>query len=82
MRKDDARMLDHTTPEVLRERAVRSVQAGASPEVVARSLKNHDPRDGGGIDPEEIRYHAERHLRGSAVGVIGDHLSKAPASSA
>lgn len=35
MRKNDARQLDHTTLEALRERAVRSVQDGESPEVVA-----------------------------------------------
>lgn len=39
MRKDDARKLDHATLEALRIRAVRSVQAGESPEVVARSLR-------------------------------------------
>jgi transposase len=36
MRKDDARKLDHATLEALRERAVRRVQEGESPEVVAR----------------------------------------------
>jgi transposase len=39
MRQDDARKLDHSTLEVLRIRAVRSVQAGESPEVVARSMR-------------------------------------------
>src|SRR5271168_5325752 len=39
MSKDDARKLDHETLEALRMRAVRSVQAGESPEVVARSLR-------------------------------------------
>src|SRR5271163_760605 len=39
MRKDDARTLDHATLEALRMRAVRSVQAGESPEVVARTLR-------------------------------------------
>ena len=39
MRQDDARKLDHATLEVLRIRAVRSVQAGESPEVVARSMR-------------------------------------------
>lgn len=38
MTKDDARKLDHTTLEALRMRAVRRVQEGASPEVVARAL--------------------------------------------
>ena len=36
MRKDDARQLDHKTLETMRERAVRRVQDGESPEVVAR----------------------------------------------
>lgn len=36
MRKDDARRLDHATLEAIRERAVRRVQEGESPEVVAR----------------------------------------------
>ena len=39
MKQDDARKLDHTTPEEMRIRAVRSVQAGESPEVVARSMR-------------------------------------------
>ena len=38
MRKDDARRLDHATLEAMRERAVRSVQDGESPEVVAGVL--------------------------------------------
>lgn len=37
--KDDARKLDHTTLEALRIRAVRSVQEGESPEVVARTFR-------------------------------------------
>jgi transposase len=36
MRQDDARKLDHKTLEAMRERAVRRVQAGESPEVVAK----------------------------------------------
>jgi transposase len=36
MRKDDARKLDHVTLEAMRKRAVRRVQEGESPEVVAR----------------------------------------------
>lgn len=39
MRKDDARKLDHATLEAMRERAVRSVQAGARPTAVARTLR-------------------------------------------
>lgn len=36
MKKEDGRKLDHATLEALRERAVRRVQEGESPEVVAR----------------------------------------------
>lgn len=39
MRQDDARKLDHATLEAMRIRAVRSVQAGENPAVVARSLR-------------------------------------------
>src|SRR5271157_4039882 len=39
MKQDDARKLDHTTLEEMRIRAVRSVQAGESPEVGARSMR-------------------------------------------
>ena len=38
MGKDDARSLDHKTLEALRIRAVRNVQAGETPSVVARAL--------------------------------------------
>src|SRR5882757_500421 len=38
MRKDDARRLGHATLEAMRERAVRSVQEGESPELVARVI--------------------------------------------
>src|SRR5216683_2890180 len=38
MRANDARRLDHATLEAMRERAVRSVQDGESPEVVADVL--------------------------------------------
>src|ERR1700694_2013663 len=39
MKQDDARKLDQATLEAMRIRAVRSVQAGEKPEVVARSLR-------------------------------------------
>src|ERR1700676_1749178 len=39
MREDDARKLDHATLEAIRIRAVRSVQAGENPGVVAQSLR-------------------------------------------
>ena len=45
MKPDDARKLDHTTLEEMRIRAVRSVQAGESPEVVARSHADQPPDD-------------------------------------
>lgn len=38
MKKDDARRLDHATLEAMRERAVRSVQNGESPELIARVI--------------------------------------------
>jgi transposase len=38
MKTSDARRLDHATLEAMRERAVRSVQNGESPEVVARVI--------------------------------------------
>ena len=38
MKTHDARSLDHATLEAMRERAVRSVQNGESPEVVARVI--------------------------------------------
>src|SRR5271156_1577510 len=38
MREDDARRLDHETLQALRERAVRCVQSGERPTIVARSL--------------------------------------------
>jgi len=37
--KMDARKLDHKTLEAMRLRAVRQVQAGESPELVARVLR-------------------------------------------
>src|ERR1019366_1195220 len=39
MGRDDARKLDHATLEAMRIRAVRSVQTGERPEVVARLLR-------------------------------------------
>jgi transposase len=38
MKTNDARSLDHGTLEAMRERAVRTVQNGESPEVVARVI--------------------------------------------
>jgi hypothetical protein len=42
MKKDDARKLDHQMLEAMRERAVRRVQEGESPEVVARVFGGGD----------------------------------------
>ena len=41
MAKLDARKLDHKTREALRIRAVQQIEAGESPEVVARALGVH-----------------------------------------
>lgn len=41
MKKDDARRLDHKTLEELRIRTVKQVQAGESPEVLAKALRIH-----------------------------------------
>lgn len=41
MKTHDARRLDHQTLTELRTRAVRSVQEGQSPEIVARALGIH-----------------------------------------
>lgn len=41
MKKDDARQLDHKTLEELRIRAVKQVQSGESPEVLAKALRIH-----------------------------------------
>ena len=38
MRENDARKLDHTMLEAMRERAVRRIQEGESPDTVARIL--------------------------------------------
>jgi transposase len=39
MRLDDARRLDHATLETMRIRAIRSIQAGQSPEAVAQAMR-------------------------------------------
>jgi transposase len=39
MKKNDARQLDHATLEAMRERAIRSIQDGEKPEVVAGVLR-------------------------------------------
>ena len=58
MKPDDARKLDHTTLEEMRIRAVRSVQAGESPEVVARSMRALAQRE-----KAEIFFGDAAHMR-------------------
>lgn len=55
MKENDARRLDHATLEAMRERAVRSVQDGESPEVVARVM---------GIDRSTIYGWLAQYRRG------------------
>ncbi len=55
MRENDARRLDHKTLEAMRERAVRQVQEGESPEVVARVL---------GLDRSTVYGWLARYRRG------------------
>ena len=55
MKANDARRLDHATLEAMRERAVRSVQDGESPEVVARVM---------GIDRSTIYGWLAQYRRG------------------
>lgn len=55
MRENDARRLDHKTLEAMRERAVRQVQGGESPEVVARVL---------GLDRSTVYGWLARYRRG------------------
>src|SRR5258707_13757371 len=60
MRKDDARRLDHATLEAMRERAVRSVQDGESPEGVADVL---------GINRSTIYGWLAQYRRGGGGGL-------------
>lgn len=55
MKENDARRLDHATLEAMRERAVRTVQNGESPEVVARVM---------GIDRSTIYGWLAQYRRG------------------
>ena len=55
MRENDARLLDHKTLEAMRERTVRQVQEGESPEVVARVL---------GLDRSTVYGWLARYRRG------------------
>jgi transposase len=56
MKENDARRLDHATLEAMRELAVRSVQDGERPEVVARVL---------GIDRSTIYGWLAQYRRGA-----------------
>lgn len=55
MRENDARRLDHKTLEAMRERAVRQVQEGESPEVISRVL---------GLDRSTVYGWLARYRRG------------------
>jgi transposase len=55
MRTDDGRRLDHATLEAMREGAVRSVQDGENPEIVADVL---------GINRSMIYGWVEQYRRG------------------
>ena len=69
MRKDDARKLDHTTLEAMRERAVKRVQDGESPEVVARVL---------GVDRSTVYGWLARYRRGGWGGLKAKPLFGRP----
>ena len=58
MRENDARRLDHKTLEAMRERAVRQVQEGESPEAVARVL---------GLDRSTVYGWLARYRRAGSV---------------
>jgi hypothetical protein len=78
MRPDDARKLDHATLEAMRVRAVRSVQAGESPEVVARSLRIN-PRTMYGWHPVgSQRPGVEPHGSSQALRRAGGQLKTHP----
>ena len=77
MKQDDARKLDHTTLEEMRIRAVRSVQAGESPEVVARSMRINRRtiyQSGDEVDLGSIRvWCGDDDEHGQFAVDIGDH---------
>jgi hypothetical protein len=59
MRTNDARRLDHSTLKAMRERAVRSVQDGESPEVVVSVI---------GINRSTIYGWLAQYRRGVTTG--------------
>jgi len=69
MRENDARRLDHKTLEAMRERAVRQVQRGESPEVVARVL---------GLDRSTVYGWLVRYRRGGWGGLKAKPLFGRP----
>jgi transposase len=69
MRKDDARKLDHKTLEEMRMRAVKRIQDGESPEIVARVL---------GVDRSTVYGWLARYRRGGWNGLKAKPLSGRP----
>ncbi|MDQ6703193.1 MAG: helix-turn-helix domain-containing protein [Pseudomonadota bacterium] len=69
MRNDDARKLDHKTLEEMRMRAVKRIQDGESPEVIARVL---------GVDRSTVYGWLARYRRGGWNGLKAKPLSGRP----
>jgi len=65
MREDDARKLDHATLEAIRIRAVRSVQAGENPGVVAQS------REETARTEDDVNIFSRIALEGLAIALSG-----------